>query len=328
MIDTYYQLVTIKFSKSGKEYSYLCDDDISSGDYVEIEDKDRYYQVIKVSLVSEPNLPVELSKMKHAYLVDHSSKKLEKLLEDNKILKRFGKQINLIGRDDILEELIVILNKKRMRNTILIGEAGCGKTTIVEALADMIKDKYYVLGFIVGELVSGTMHRGSMEGRLARLFNDILTFNKENSKKIILFIDEIHLISNSYSTDECSIGDFMKTYLTNENMILIGATTIKEFNSSIKKDKAMMRRLTPLYVSNLEDESIIRILKDFSNNEVPDSLLELILDESKSIPNSTNPDISIEILDRILARHNVLNQEISPEMILKTTNTIKISLDK
>lgn len=328
MTESTVQVITIKFSKTGKEYSYLCDDEINPGDYVKIDGKDKYYQVIKVKTQSIDELPVDYEEMKYAKLVNLEETKLQELLENNKILNKFGKPISLIGRDDIVEELLVSINKTRMKNTILIGEAGCGKTTIVEYFADLIKDNYYVLGFTVGELVSGTSFRGMMEERITKIFKDVLAFNKESKKKIILFIDEIHLIANSYSTDECSISDFMKTYLTDDNIIVIGATTVKEFNSSIKKDKATMRRLSPLFVPNLTDDAVIKILRSFSNNRVADPLLELILDESKDIPNTTNPDISLEILDRALARNAVLSQEITSEMILKITNKIKLSYEK
>ena len=120
----------------------------------------------------------------------------------------------------------------------------------------------------------------------------------------------------------------MKTYLTDDNIIVIGATTLKEFNSSIKKDRATMRRLSPLFVPNLDDESVVRILRSFSGGDVDDSLLELILDESKEIPNTTNPDISIEILDRAIARNKVLSQDITPNMILKIANIVRLGYEK
>ena len=322
------QVVTVKFSKYGKEYSYLCDDDVNPGDYVQIDGKDKLFQVVNVKNMGLEDLPVSYVDMKHAKLVNTEEKMLNEILENNTSLSMFGKDINLIGRDDIIEELLISINKTRMKNSILIGEAGCGKTTIVEYFANLIKDSYYVLGFTVGELVSGTVLRGSMEERITKIFKDVLAFNKQNKKKIILFIDEIHLIGNSYSTDECSISDFMKTYLTDDNIIVIGATTLKEFNSSIKKDRATMRRLSPLFVPNLDDESVVRILRSFSGGDVDDSLLELILDESKEIPNTTNPDISIEILDRAIARNRVLSQEITPNMILKIANIVRLGYEK
>lgn len=319
------QVVTIKFSKTSKEYSYLCYDEIKSGDFVKVDGKDKLFQVINVKNEKIEDLPVDYMDMKIAKLVNMEETKLNELIGNNPILKRFGKPVNLIGRDDIIEELLISINKKRMKNTILIGEAGCGKTTIVESFAENVKDDYIVLGFTVGELVSGTSLRGAMEERITSIFNDVLAFNKENKRKIILFIDEIHLIGNSYSTDDCSISDFMKTYLTDDNIIVIGATTTNEFNSSIKKDKATMRRLSPLFIPNLCDDFVIQILKNFSNNEIDDSLLELILEESKEIPNTTNPDISIEILDRALARSKVLSEVITPEMIIRIVNLIKVS---
>ncbi len=322
------QVITVKFSKYGKEYSYLCDDDVNPGDYVQLDGKDKLFQVVNVKKMGLEDLPVGYEDMKHAKLVNTEEKMLNEILENNTSLSMFGKDINLIGRDDIIEELLISINKTRMKNSILIGEAGCGKTTIVEYFANLIKDSYYVLGFTVGELVSGTVLRGSMEERITKIFKDVLAFNKQNKKKIILFIDEIHLIGNSYSADECSISDFMKTYLTDDNIIVIGATTLREFNSSIKKDRATMRRLSPLFVPNLDDESVVRILRSFSGGDVDDSLLELILDESKEIPNTTNPDISIEILDRAIARNKVLSQEITPNMILKIANRVRLGYEK
>jgi len=319
------QIITVKFSKYSKEYSYICDDVIKIGDFVKVEDKDKPFQVTNVKLEKIEDLPVDYKEMKSAKLMSLEEMKLNELICNNSILKRFGRPINLIGRDDIIEELLISINKIRMKNTILIGEAGCGKTAIVESFSEMVKGHYFVLGFTIGELVSGTAFRGTMEERITSIFNDVLEFNKKYKKKIILFIDEIHLIANSYSINESLVSDFMKTYLTDDNIIVIGATTIKEFNSSIKRDNATMRRLSPLFIPILNDASVIQVLKNFSNNEIDDSLLELILEESKEIPNATNPDVSIEILDRALARSKVLSEDLSSNMIYKIVDLMKVS---
>lgn len=325
--DDLVQIVEIKFTKSSKTYSYLIVDDVNIGDDVYIKGKDKPYKVLEVKTVKVKELPVSFEDMKLASTEPYKNEDtdLSKLLSRNPVLSKMNKNTKIIGRDNELTELLIALNKNRMKSTVLIGDPGCGKTTLVEAFSQIVQDEYNVLSFAVGDIVAGTQWRGMLEERLTRICKDVLDYNKSHYKKIILFIDEIHMIMGKPGMpDDVSMHDILKPFLTDSDAILIGATTVREYKM-IKKDKAFMRRITPIYVPNLNDEEVLRILAHFSKNQIDSDLLELILDESKEIPNTTNPDISIEIVDRLLATKKVLNTPIDPDLVFKTISKLKQS---
>ncbi len=318
------KVVEIKFGRGSKLYSYICFDDVNTGDIVHLEGKPKPETIINVKELLVKDLPLPLEKMKEATISSMDVYDLIDLETDNPILKYVTCNNKLIGRDEIINNLLISINKIRMRNSVLIGEAGCGKTSIVEAFAEMVKNDYFVLKFSVGDLIAGTKLRGMLEEKISKVFNDVLNFNKNHQKKIILFVDEIHMIvSNAGCMEAVSVHDQLKTFLTDSNLILIGATTPKEYNKSIKTDKALMRRITPLYVDNLSDNFVIKILDEFSNHNVSINILNSILELSKDIPNTTNPDISLEILDRALASKKVLGEEINLDMLNKIVCDIK-----
>ena len=323
-----HQVVYVKYGKYSKQYAYLLNGEVEAGMKVWVPGRDEPLEVIRVEVLAEKDLPVPLEQMKEAMLIRPIEESLQELLDNNKVLRKVEKRVELIGRKEVIEDLLVAINKKRMRNSVLIGEAGCGKTTIVESFSDIVKDNYIVLSFNVGELISGTIYRGMLEEKLTKIFNDVLEFNMKYQKKVILFIDEFHMIvSNAGCEGGVSMHDVLKPYLTNNNLIVIGATTIKEYNTYIKRDVALMRRITPVYVDMLSDSSIIQILDNFSNHTVDKELLSNILTKTKEIPNTTNPDISLEVLDRVLAMHSVLGYEINLTIINREINKLKESYE-
>lgn len=321
-----YKVVYVKFSKYSKTYAYLIKDEVEVGFKVYVEGKDEPLEVLKIEILSKDELPVSLENMKYATTKEPINERIKKIMDNNKVLRKIEYSKEIVGREDIINDLLVSINKKRMRNSILIGAAGSGKTTIVEALSSIIKDKYVMLAFNIGELISGTIYRGMLEEKLSNIFNDILNFNKTHEIKIILFIDEFHMIvSNAGCDGSVSMHDIIKTYLTNPNMIVIGATTVNEYKTYIKQDNALMRRLTPIYVSNLSSNDVIKILDNFSEHKLDKTLLSTILDETNNIPNTNNPDISLEVLDRILSRNKILGTEINLASIKYEINRIKES---
>ncbi len=323
--DDLVKVVEIKFGRGSRLYSYVCFDDVKPGDIVHLEGKPKPETVINVKEILVKDLPQPIEKMKEAAKESFDIYELIDLMYKNPILKDINPNNNLIGRENIINDLLISINKIRMKNTVLIGEAGCGKTSIVESFSEKIKKDYFVLQFSVGDLISGTHLRGMLEEKISKIFNDVIEFNKNHQKKIILFIDEIHMIvSSAGCSDAISVHDQLKTFLTDSNLIVIGATTPKEYNKSIKNDKALMRRITPIYVDLLTDEVVIKILDEFSNHSISKKILNVILELSKDIPNTTNPDISLEIVDRALARSKVLNEDIDLNMI----NRIILNIEK
>lgn len=230
-----------------------------------------------------------------------------------------GDGIEFTGRDKILEMLEESFLKKRMKNTILIGKAGCGKTKIVQELAKRLAGEYIILEWRISSLISNTQLRGTLEAKAERILKQVLSYNTKNKKKIVLFIDEIHTMVGGLCVDDSchsvTIQDMLKPYLTNPDMILIGATTPDEYQKSIFRDKALRRRLCPIYVDELPYDTIKQILIKFSDNMIEESLIEYVYNRSKELKDTANPDISIEIIDRLLAKKKKRNTEITKEVI-------------
>ncbi len=133
----------------------------------------------------------------------------------------------LEGRDSELSLLKESLYKKRLKNTLLVGNPGSGKTAIVEEFAKVSINDCYVLEFNATSLLAGTRYRGDLELKVDKILKLITDFNRYNADKpIVLFIDEIHtLMQKTCGPDSSSISDLLKTNLSKGNIIIIGATT-------------------------------------------------------------------------------------------------------
>ena len=180
----------------------------------------------------------------------------EKLLDmgyDITLKARQGKIDPIIGREAEIERIIEILCRKTKNNPILIGEAGVGKTAVVEGLAqaivsgnvpELLKDKI-IYSLEIGGLMAGTKYRGSMEEKLKDTIETIIA-----SKNIIVFIDEIHTLAQAGSEKgETSPKDMLKPYLARGELQTIGATTTDEYAKFIESDKALERRFQPIMVN-------------------------------------------------------------------------------
>ena len=199
---------------------------------------------------------------------------------DKEILQKFGRNINeevkkgkinpVIGRDEEIRKIIEILARKTKNNVILLGEPGVGKTAILEGLAERIvkddvpsilKDKE-IYELDMGALVAGAKYRGEFEERLKAVLNKI----KESEGKIILFIDEIHLIVGAGRTDGAlDASNMLKPMLARGEIDCIGATTLKEYREYIEKDRALERRFQPVMVNEPSVEDTVTILRGLKN---------------------------------------------------------------
>lgn len=199
---------------------------------------------------------------------------------DKDILQKFGRNINeevkkgkvdpVIGRDEEIRKIIEILARKSKNNVILLGEPGVGKTAILEGLAERIvkddvpsilKDKI-IYELDMGALVAGAKYRGEFEERLKAVLNKI----KESEGKIILFIDEIHLIVGAGRTDGAlDASNMLKPMLARGEIDCIGATTLKEYREYIEKDRALERRFQPVMVNEPSVEDTVTILRGLKN---------------------------------------------------------------
>ncbi|MFC1669142.1 ATP-dependent Clp protease ATP-binding subunit [Spirochaetota bacterium] len=239
----------------------------------------------------------------------------------------------VIGRNDEINRLIRILSRKRKNNPILIGEAGVGKTAIVEGLAQRIVKKKVpesiqnsrVLSLDLASVVAGTKYRGEFEDRLKRVVKEI-----RQGKNIIIFIDEIHSIIGAGAAEGAiDAANILKPALARGELQCIGATTLKEFKMYVEKDAALVRRFQSIIVDEPDVDETIEILKglrkryeDHHKVEFSDeSLVRAVLLSERYINDRYLPDKAIDILDETGAMARLDNFS-RPEDIIVLENKI------
>ena len=234
-----------------------------------------------------------------------------------------GKIDPVIGRDKEIERLIEILLRRNKNNPLLIGEAGVGKTAIVEGLAlriyekkvpDSLLDKK-ILSVSMASLVAGTKYRGEFEERISKIIKEI-----ENNQNLIVFIDEMHsLVGAGGAEGAIDASNIFKPALARGKFRLIGATTISEYKESIEKDKALNRRFQTILVKEPNLDETLDILKKIKplyekyhgvvvSDDVIKSIVELT---NKYIFDRKNPDKSIDILDEVCASRSLMKDKMT-----------------
>lgn len=191
---------------------------------------------------------------------------LEKYGKDLTKEAREGKSDPIIGRDDEIRNVIRILSRRSKNNPVLIGDPGVGKTAIVEGLAqrivngdvpDGLKD-VMIFSLDMGQLIAGAKFRGEFEERLKAVLKEV----QKSDGKIIMFIDELHLIVGAGKTDGAmDASNLMKPALSRGEIRMIGATTLKEYREYVEKDGALERRFQKVMVSEPSVEDTVSILR-------------------------------------------------------------------
>ncbi|MGP5096321.1 AAA family ATPase [Staphylococcus equorum] len=223
----------------------------------------------------------------------------------------------VIGRDKEIQETAEVLSRRTKNNPILVGEAGVGKTAVVEGLAQAIvkgnvpasiKDKE-VISVDISSLEAGTQYRGAFEENIQKLVEAV-----KEAKNVVLFFDEIHQIIGSGSTGGDSgskgLSDIIKPALSRGEFSIIGATTQDEYRNNILKDAALTRRFNEVLVNEPSPDDTFNILKGLREKfeehhhvELPDDVLKACVDLSiQYIPQRLLPDKAIDVLD-ITAAH-------------------------
>ncbi len=257
--------------------------------------------------------------------------------KDEDVLKKFGRNITdevkknkidpVIGRDDEIRNVITILARKTKNNVILLGEPGVGKTAIIEGLAQRIanndvpqslKNKE-IFELDMGALIAGAKYQGEFEDRLKAVLNRI----KDSDGKIIMFIDEIHLIVGAGRTQGAmDASNMLKPMLARGEIMCIGATTLSEYQQYIEKDRALERRFQTVMVQEPSKEdtlSILRGLKDrFESHhgvKITDNALVAAVNYSvRYVTNRFLPDKAIDLIDEACAETRVEIESMPSEL--------------
>ena len=250
---------------------------------------------------------------------------------NNLIIDELGINMNkcmydpVIGRDKEIDRVIQILLRKNKNNPLLMGEAGVGKTAIVEELSRRIVEgrvpyklkNRTIYSISMSILVAGTKYRGEFEEKINKLLKEVI-----NNPNIILFIDEIHTLMGAGGAEGAiDASNIVKPYLARGDIKVIGATTIEEYNKFISKDKALDRRFQKVYIEETNKESVSKILfglrtvyEKYHGVILKKSILNKIIDLSFTcVFNGRQPDKAIDLLDEVCAyatMNNTLNKEL------------------
>ena len=266
---------------------------------------------------------------------------LEKYGRDIVAAAKDGKIDPVIGRDEEIRNITRILSRKTKNNPVLIGEPGVGKTAIVEGLANRIikgdvpnslKDKT-IWELDMGALIAGAKYRGEFEERLKAVLKEI----KESDGKIILFIDEIHLIVGAGALEGAmDAGNLLKPMLARGEILCIGATTLNEYRKYIEKDGALERRFQKVLVQSptvLDTITILRGLKSrfevYHGVNIKDKALIAAASLSdRYITDRFLPDKAIDLIDEACATIKVQMESVPTQLDSLTREIMQLQIEK
>ncbi len=224
-------------------------------------------------------------------------------IENITSLIKSNKLLPLIGRENIIKRITHILHKRNKRNVLLIGNAGVGKTAIVEGLAQKYyheKNNTQIISLNVTSLIAGTKYRGDFEQRIKDFLESV-----KNRQDIIVFIDEIHNIINIGNSDNnLDIANILKPSLARGEINCIGATTINEYYKYIATDTALSRRFLPIFIDEPTLQETIKILinlkkyyENYHNVIIPIDVIPYLCQQVEKVVERYFPDKALDLLD-------------------------------
>jgi len=288
-----------------------------------IEPGNVYSEVIKILMENEPqssSSALELGKKStRTPALDEFGRDLTKLAREDKLDP-------VIGRSMEIQRVIQILSRRKKNNPCIIGEAGVGKTAIVEGLAqkienndvpEILKNKRIVC-LDLALIVAGTKYRGEFEKRLKKIVSEV-----QESNEVILFIDEIHtLVGAGAAEGAIDASNILKPALARGELQVIGATTADEYRKYIEKDAALERRFQPIYISEPTIEETIKILQGLRDKyeahhkiKITDQALEAAARLSaRYVSGRFLPDKAIDLVDEAASRIKLKNTVSPPDI--------------
>jgi len=263
---------------------------------------------------------------------------LQKYGRDLTDMAREGKLDPVIGRENEIKRVAQILTRRTKNNPVIVGEAGVGKTAIAEGLAQKIAADDVpnslkgrkVIALDMGALVAGTKFRGEFEERLKAVMDEV----RQSKGEIILFIDEIHtLVGAGAAEGAIDASNMLKPALAHGELQCIGATTLDEYRKFIEKDKALERRLQPIFLAEPSVETTIEMLRGLRPRyeahhkvKITDAALEAAAKLSKRyIADRFLPDKAIDLIDEAASKLRIDTESAPPEVkeLEKKVNHLK-----
>ncbi|PWB38526.1 MAG: hypothetical protein C3F02_03310 [Parcubacteria group bacterium] len=254
------------------------------------------------NLTGEPNLEISVLE---SYTVNLTSREIQKKIDP------------VIGRSRELDRLIEILSRRTKNNPVLLGDAGVGKTAIIEGLAKRITENKVpdvllsktILNLDISGLLAGTMYRGEFENRLKQVISEV-----KGNPNIILFIDELHTIMGAgATTGSLDAANILKPALARGELRCIGATTFEEYKKHIESDRALERRFQPIIINESSEDETFEILKGIKANYEAfhrvfineEALRTAVALSQRFLPDRKLPDKAIDLIDEAAARFKV-----------------------
>jgi ATP-dependent Clp protease ATP-binding subunit ClpC len=296
------------------------------------EQKGEAAEILKRLGIDQEKVYTALQKLRGGHRVtdaraESKYRSLQKYGRDLTEMAREGKLDPVIGREDEIKRVMQILSRRTKNNPVIVGEAGVGKTAIAEGLAqkivaddvpDSLKNRK-VVALDMGALVAGSKFRGEFEERLKAVMDEV----RQAKGEVILFIDEMHTVVGAGAAEgSIDASNMLKPALAHGELQCVGATTLDEYRKFIEKDKALERRLQPVFITEPSVEATIEILKGLRPRyeahhkvKITDGALEAAARLSQRyIADRHLPDKAIDLIDEAASKIRIDTESAPPEV--------------